>query len=115
MKNFLALFTTTLAFLMIASVCPAGDHLQYSTTNGGTTNHTYVDNRTGATYGGYSTQSGNTTYHNTPGYYGYSTTNGNITMHTYVDRRTGAVTGGSSWRNGNTTYHYGSPPPHPYK
>lgn len=114
MKKTIAFSIMTFAVFMIASECPAGDYFQYSTTNGRTTNHTYIDNRTGATYGGSSVRNGNTTYHNTPGYYGHSTTNGNITTHTYIDRRTGAVTGGSSWRNGNTTYHYGNPPPHPY-
>jgi hypothetical protein len=115
MKKILAFSIMTLAVLVIALQCPAGDYFQYSTTTGRTTLHTYVYNHTVATYGGNSVQNGNTTYHNMPGYYGYSTTTGNITMHTYIDRHTGAVTGGSSWRNGNTTYHYGSPPPHPYE
>jgi hypothetical protein len=114
MKKRLIFLIVAFALLTIASQCPAGGYFQYSTTNGRTTHHTYVDNRTGATYGGNSTQYGNTTHHNMPGYSGYSITTGNITMHTYIDRQTGAVTGGSSWRYGNTTYHYGSSPPHPY-
>jgi hypothetical protein len=115
MKQILIILVVFFASACFNSLCVAGDYFQYSTTNGRITNHTYVDNQSGATHGGSTTSYGNTHYHNTPNYSGSSITNGNITLHTYTDKRTGAVTGGSSWRYGNTTYYFGNPPPHPYK
>ena len=115
MKRIFIFLIMIFSIAWFSSICAAGDYFQYSTTNGRITNHTYIDNQTGTTYGGNTIRYGNSSHHNTPRYYGSSTTIGNITIHTYVDRRTGAVTGGSSWKYGSTTYHYGNPPPHPYK